>query len=521
MAKEPIPVVLLAENVDQYGWQIVGLSNPFNTTYYVKAAIFDRAFTNGQTTTPVGIISEKAATQTNPYNSTPIESVTGLTAGNTYTVYGGLLTPSGQWWTTTPESASVTLSEVYTNPIEFETVTWQKPQNPANKPWGQNWVEDIAARDKWGRLDVNGNRAHLWGFYRSSTTDRNQLIHETWDALQKNLNPLVRYTINIIDLNRILGQNLDPLYVGDTVTIVDNDLGVRIQSRILERNIDLNYPEKSNIVLGQVTQSVTNTLASNEFISGGGVGGTPVYDEGGKPATGRRGELDSYLANLLKRGDPLPADWLEGKIDALRNEINAGKGTVKITDDHGILITDPSRAGYAIKLEGGMLAISNSLTPAGDYNWRSFGTGDGFTADEINGGTITGLSIIGNYISGGTMEATNINGGDINGAALYGTYIEGGKIVGTDIRATNNLYVGDPNDDTDKTIYFSNSASIRGTGVSLPIITFSTWRLDLMGIDVLNIGDNDGAPSTVYARGNWNFSEANVTGIAGATAKFG
>src|SRR5690606_41926649 len=43
----------------------------------------------------------------------------------------------------------------------------------------------------------------------------------------------------------------------------------------------------------------------------------------------------------------------------------------------------------AIQLKGGMLAIANEWDPAkNDFNWRVFGTGDGFTADLLTAGTL-------------------------------------------------------------------------------------------------------------------------------------
>src|SRR5690606_21103917 len=43
----------------------------------------------------------------------------------------------------------------------------------------------------------------------------------------------------------------------------------------------------------------------------------------------------------------------------------------------------------ALRLLGGLLAISNEKDPVtGNWVWRTFGTGDGFTADLLNAGQI-------------------------------------------------------------------------------------------------------------------------------------
>ena len=92
--------------------------------------------------------------------------------------------------------------------------------------------------------------------------------------------------------------------------------------------------------------------------------------------------------DFLDEGSIIQTDWLEGKISALQNQVEAGGGTVTITEDDGILIEDLTKT-KAIRLLGGMLALANERDPgSGLYNWRSFGTGDGFLADLVETGFI-------------------------------------------------------------------------------------------------------------------------------------
>src|SRR5699024_9085963 len=44
----------------------------------------------------------------------------------------------------------------------------------------------------------------------------------------------------------------------------------------------------------------------------------------------------------------------------------------------------------AIQIKGGGFRIANSKLPNGEFDWRTFGTGDGFTADVIIAGILKG-----------------------------------------------------------------------------------------------------------------------------------
>lgn len=108
---------------------------------------------------------------------------------------------------------------------------------------------------------------------------------------------------------------------------------------------------------------------------------------------------------LVDAGTDANGKWLTTKltgiIDTLSNQINAGGGAVTLTDNNGILIVDnKDTPTKALRLLGGAFAIANAKDGQGNWIWRTFGTGDGFVADEITSGKLlTGLvEIIGdNY----------------------------------------------------------------------------------------------------------------------------
>src|SRR5690606_2369398 len=95
-------------------------------------------------------------------------------------------------------------------------------------------------------------------------------------------------------------------------------------------------------------------------------------------------------SRAVKMGDSI--SLLDSTFQTLTDELRRTPGYVYITPTDGLLVTDKPKDQHptsAIQLKGGMLAIANEWDPAkGDFNWRAFGTGDGFTASMLTTGTL-------------------------------------------------------------------------------------------------------------------------------------
>jgi hypothetical protein len=95
------------------------------------------------------------------------------------------------------------------------------------------------------------------------------------------------------------------------------------------------------------------------------------------------------LNSLLTPAGKVKVAWLENIIARLQTEIDAGllKKAV-VHDDGDIWVDDIENPTKAMSIVNGMFAIANSKKENGDWNWRTFGTGEGFTADLINAGVV-------------------------------------------------------------------------------------------------------------------------------------
>ena len=93
-------------------------------------------------------------------------------------------------------------------------------------------------------------------------------------------------------------------------------------------------------------------------------------------------------AKALSEDGSLYADRLNGQIDVMRNQITS---TVSnwYTDDNGNIMFLSADGNSAMMLSGAGFMLASGKDSNGNWNWRSFGDGKGFTADEIVAGFIS------------------------------------------------------------------------------------------------------------------------------------
>lgn len=253
----------------------------------------------------------------------------------------------------------------------FKDIVWATANgDPVNKPLGQEWVGDPTALTQFGRP---GNRHRFGVFEDREETDPATLLLKTWNALQFIKTPLVQYEMSVIDLERLTGYDHEKVRLGDTVYCIDREFNpaLTVTARVIEIKRRIDAPEQAEIKLGNFMTTIADETSKMKEIE-------QVIND-------KSGQWD----DKLKAGSGIQTSWLEGEISALQNQVNAGAGTVKVTENDGIIITDSAtNPARALRLLGGILAIANSKDGQGNWEWRTFGTGDGFTADLITSGRI-------------------------------------------------------------------------------------------------------------------------------------
>lgn len=248
---------------------------------------------------------------------------------------------------------------------------------------GKDYLENDEARAKWGTIDKNGNRVHAEGYVIfDQVTDRMELVKLGQAYLDEVSKPRVTYTANVAVLANA-GMDFKNAKIGDTVYIRDEELDERLKGRVM--NVQRHVGAKpAEITLGNITRTASDIWESQQSALDAVINRSAAWDG----AAGANSE------------------WLRQMFGNLNDEINADGGFVYWDYGEGITVydkninDDPTKA---IQLKGGSLRIANKKNSIGEWEWSTFGTGDGFTASLINVGVLRcGTNVI--NLDGGKIE---------------------------------------------------------------------------------------------------------------------
>lgn len=254
----------------------------------------------------------------------------------------------------------------YGRRIKIDDVVWEKSKgDPIDKPKGQEFIELKEMTERFGFSDGEP-RSRVQIF--EDIEDPKALIKAGYDFLVQVSRPLVQFKTKISKRSRT--------NVGDIVRIIRKDLDFYYRTRIykahrnlLNETLEVEFGDKlvqspadrEKIVsdsLNSLEERIkeTETDLKSSFVD--------KITEGITHATFNRDGYNYELKKGNKYG--LPAGYY-----SFDREI----------DDN------PQRVIY---VGAGTLAIADSKKSNGDWNFRTFGTGQGFVADLLVAGTILG-----------------------------------------------------------------------------------------------------------------------------------
>lgn len=286
----------------------------------------------------------------------------------------------------------------------FADVEWKKANgDPVDKPLGQEWIADPEALQLWGR---SSNR-HRFGIFEDIDEDNPiVLLEKTWAALQQAKNPRITYRAKGTDLERITGLQHEKVRLGDTCRIIDKKFinSLLVSARIIEIERNLKQPEETYFTFGSFTPSLATQAIEQEQINRMVRDRARIWDENAEA-----GEFTG----------PVPTTWLDGVIDVLQNQLK-GSGSyerAEVIPGKGLLFENNNEESIdfgALYIGPNILAIADSKFENGEWSWRSFGKGSGFTADAMNSGRLRTelVEIFGNsnfYWNGDYLVCLNPN----------------------------------------------------------------------------------------------------------------
>ena len=159
----------------------------------------------------------------------------------------------------------------YGRRVQFKDVVWTVSNgDPVDKPAGQNYVTNEAARNIYG-LHQNGVVKHRFGVYTNEDIeDPVELLKATYKELQRLSVPIVTFKANLLDLANAIENDV---WIGDSVGIVRDQISISFEARIHKLTIDKLDGNRSVAELGdyqtlQAKDRATRQQAIIDAVSG-------------------------------------------------------------------------------------------------------------------------------------------------------------------------------------------------------------------------------------------------------------
>lgn len=283
---------------------------------------------------------------------------------------------------------------------------------------GRKYVENDDTRLKYG---IGLERKHLEGvFVAEDCEDKEELLRLTKEELEKRSKPKISYEVNVEDISKYqdMGGIVEGVGLGDEVLISDKSVNEKVLTRVI-KIVDHPFTgEDMDITLGNYFVSLTDSIVETERLR-------QLIENRDRLI----GEEIKRLATMTNKG------FLRSVADRLNKELNNTNGFVYFIPDKGIRIYDKpidANPTKCIELGGGHLRIANKKLANGEFDFTSFGTGDGFTASLIVAG----------ILKGGNVEFDLENGTFLIGKSVddFSMYWDGKtlKLRNVDIDLSNN-----------------------------------------------------------------------------------
>lgn len=128
----------------------------------------------------------------------------------------------------------------YGRRIDFSNVVWSKANgDPADKPEGQEYVEDVQATKIFG-YDDGKPRIGIVVF--ENIEDPTELLKATWASLKSSDRPKVSFKASVTDVGN--------LGLGDTIAIIRHELGIEYFTRVFKVTHDLLDKQNNTVEMG-------------------------------------------------------------------------------------------------------------------------------------------------------------------------------------------------------------------------------------------------------------------------------
>lgn len=279
--------------------------------------------------------------------------------------------------TRTTHTGAITACYGYGKGVETESGGYSRKLTFGDINGGLDYVEDLDALAVYGRPDGAGGMAHVFGIYENSECeDAAQLLEETREYLDEHAVPGVSYEVDAADLTQY-GRDWEGVGVGDTVQIVDSTYTpeLRLSGRVTKVVRDL-LGGGVTVTIGNITDTLGDLLSD--------------YQRQVSSLATRSGSWDvaaastpSYLQQLL---DGLNYQFNLNGMSYQWTSLEQGTIYASVPLDESGRATEPG--GWAMQLSSKGFRIASGTTESGEWDWTTYGTGEGFTSSAITSGIL-------------------------------------------------------------------------------------------------------------------------------------
>jgi hypothetical protein len=230
---------------------------------------------------------------------------------------------------------------------------------------GLDYIEDVNAKAIYGIIEQIVEYKDI--------DDATVLKQKAQTDLPQYTQPKISMGISALDLSTLTNVSAERFTIGANIHIKNPIMNIDSDFQIVQIDGDLLLPWNPKLTIANFP-----LLLSNQIID--------------------LMQTSTIVDKITTSDDTINTFWLDGIINTLQNQLKASAAynTAQVVEDKGLLFenTNTSSPDYgALYMGPGMMAIANTKNPDGSWNWRTFGTGNGFTADEIKAGTLIGIII--------------------------------------------------------------------------------------------------------------------------------
>lgn len=277
---------------------------------------------------------------------------------------------------------------------------------------------------------------------------------------------------------------LEDVSLGDTIHCKHNRLGIVTDARVISLEYDCILKKVNSVELGDFSYNYFSDVSSTV----------------------------SRVDSAIRPDGTVIAQKITGIVDGMKASLRVQKSIAEKQDVRAILFEDldpdsPTYGAMCLGTQGFQIANERTSDDR-DWDWRTFGTAAGFSADLITAGTLAAINILGSVITGGTISGTTITGSTIrgntiSGGTITGTTINGGTLISESTNGKLKITISNG-----KILIDNNGDANTLNEIQLTYEGGNTVRLSSTG---LRMQDNSGDQTTVIYPGRIYLNGKSIT----------